>query len=78
MFLELSSQWLVALLKYSALVLSQKSPSSHLVPTDGNLICFEILLYLDLVSQQNIELDLILRKILSLAIHSSYSKIINH
>ena len=59
---------MVALSKYSALVSSQKSPFSHLVPAGGNLMCFEILLCLDLISQRDIELDLMLRKTLSFII----------
>ena len=74
----IGSQWLVVLLKYSALVLIQKSPSSHLVPAGGNLMCFEILLCLDLISQQNVELDLMLRKTLSLAIRRSIIEVVDH
>ena len=47
-------------------------------PTGGNLMYFEILLCLDLISQQNVELDLMLRKTLSLAIQCSSSEVINH
>ena len=60
---------MVALLKYSALMSSQKSPFFHLVPISGSLMCFKILLCLNLISQQNIELDLMLKKTLSLIIH---------
>ena len=74
----MSFQQLVALLKYSTLVLSQKSPSFYLVRTGGNLICFKILLYLDLISQQNVELDLILKKILNLTIYCLSIEVVNH
>ena len=69
---------MVALLKYSALVSSQKSPSSHLVLAGGNLMCFKILLYLDLISQQDVELDLMLRKTLSLAIRRLSLEVVDH